>query len=85
MLNGSCTSILGAMEGGASFDEATALARRLGYAEADPSNDVDGHDAAHKLALLAQLAFGLAVVSPRIRRTGIGAMTPSATSHVRAC
>ncbi|MGA9944476.1 MAG: homoserine dehydrogenase [Candidatus Cybelea sp.] len=83
VLNGSCTSILSAMESGASFDEATALARRLGYAEADPTNDVDGHDAAHKLALLAQLAFGLAVVSPRIRRTGIGAITQRDVARAR--
>ena len=49
--------------------QALAQAQRCGYAEADPSNDVDGIDAAHKLAIVAQLAFGLSVVSPRIRRT----------------
>jgi homoserine dehydrogenase len=74
VLNGSCTTILSAMERGAGFDEALASAQRRGYAEADPSNDVEGTDAAHKLALIAQLAFGLAVVSPRIRRGGIGAL-----------
>ena len=75
VVNGSCTSILSAMEGGAAFGEALARAQRLGYAESDPANDVEGTDAAHKLAVIAQLAFGLAVVSPRIRRTGIGAVS----------
>ncbi|MGC1760119.1 MAG: homoserine dehydrogenase [Candidatus Cybelea sp.] len=83
VLNGSCTSILSAMENGASFDEALARAKRLGYAEADPSNDVDGHDAAHKLALLAQLAFGLAVVSPRIPRSGIVPVTQRDVARAR--
>ncbi|HEY5426325.1 MAG TPA: homoserine dehydrogenase [Candidatus Tumulicola sp.] len=71
VLNGTCTSILAAMEGGADYAGALAQAQRLGFAEADPANDVDGIDAAHKLALLIGLAFGLAVISPRIRRTGI--------------
>jgi homoserine dehydrogenase len=62
------------MEEGADYAGALAEAQRLGYAEADPSNDVDGIDAAHKLALLVQLAFGLAVISPRIRRSGIAAI-----------
>ncbi|MGC1381436.1 MAG: homoserine dehydrogenase [Candidatus Baltobacteraceae bacterium] len=75
VVSGTCTSILSAMEGGASFDDALAEAQRLGYAEADPSGDVNADDAAHKLALLAQMAFGLAVVSPRIRRTGIAAVS----------
>ncbi|MHB8146191.1 MAG: homoserine dehydrogenase [Vulcanimicrobiaceae bacterium] len=71
VVNGTCTFILSAMEEGASYDEALAAAQDAGYAEADPANDVEGIDAAHKLALLVQLAFGLAVISPRIRRTGI--------------
>ena len=83
VLNGSCTSILCAMESGATFDEALARARQLGYTEADPSNDVEGHDAAHKLALLAQLAFDLAVVSPRIRRAGIVSITQRDVARAR--
>lgn len=75
IVNGSCTSILSAMEAGAGYHEALAYAQALGYAEADPANDVEGIDAAHKLALLAQLAFGVALVSPRIRRTGITAVS----------
>ncbi len=75
VLNGTCTSLLSAMERGAEFAEALATAQRLGYAESDPANDVEGTDAAHKLAIIAQVAFGLAVISPRIRRTGIAAVT----------
>jgi homoserine dehydrogenase len=71
VMNGTCTAILSAMEAGEEYDAALARAQALGYAEADPSSDVNGDDAAHKLALLVQLAFGLAVISPRIRRSGI--------------
>jgi homoserine dehydrogenase len=83
IINGTCTSILSAMEEGSSYAGALARARRLGYAEADPSNDVDGIDAAHKLALIAQLAFGLAVTSPRIRRQGIAAVTQRDVARAR--
>ncbi|HET9029326.1 MAG TPA: homoserine dehydrogenase [Candidatus Aquilonibacter sp.] len=71
VMNGTCNAILCAMESGAEYEEALSHAQAAGYAEADPTNDVDGHDAAHKLAVLMQLGFGLAVISPRIRRNGI--------------
>jgi homoserine dehydrogenase len=59
ILNGTCNYILTSMrETGRSFDEVLAEAQALGYAEADPGFDIDGIDAAHKLALLAALAFG---------------------------
>ncbi|MCB9942130.1 MAG: homoserine dehydrogenase [Geminicoccaceae bacterium] len=59
ILNGTCNYILTAMrESGRDFQEVLDEAQALGYAEADPSFDVDGIDAAHKLALLASLAFG---------------------------
>ena len=59
ILNGTCNYILTAMEeSGRDFDEVLSEAQSLGYAEADPSFDVDGIDAAHKLALLTSLAFG---------------------------
>ena len=64
IVNGTCNYILTAMEDdGWSFAEALATAQRLGYAEADPTFDVDGIDAAQKLAVLAALAFdtGIAV------------------------
>ncbi len=60
ILNGTSNYILSAMErSGEDFAETLAEAQRLGYAEADPALDVDGGDAAHKLAILAALAFGL--------------------------
>lgn len=59
ILNGTCNYILTAMrETGRDFGDILAEAQALGYAEADPSTDVDGWDAAHKLAILAGLAFG---------------------------
>ena len=59
ILNGTCNYILTTMrETGRDFADVLAEAQALGYAEADPSFDVDGIDAAHKLALLAALAFG---------------------------
>ncbi|HEX3370026.1 MAG TPA: homoserine dehydrogenase [Candidatus Cybelea sp.] len=83
VVNGTCTSILSAMEDGDSFAEALAQAQRCGYAEADPSNDVDGTDAAHKLAVVAQLAFGLSVISPRIRHVGITEVTQRDVARAR--
>ena len=62
ILNGTCNFILTTMrESGRDFADVLQEAQRLGYAEADPSFDIDGVDAAHKLALLAAVAFGNAV------------------------
>ena len=58
-------------EQGRSYADALAEAQRRGYAEADPTLDVDGTDAAHKLAILAQIAFGVAVPLAAIERRGI--------------
>jgi len=59
ILNGTCNYILTTMrETGRSFEDVLAEAQALGYAEADPSFDIDGIDTAHKLAILASLAFG---------------------------
>jgi homoserine dehydrogenase len=59
ILNGTCNYILSTMETtGRDFDTVLADAQRLGYAEAEPSFDVDGIDAAHKLTILAAIAFG---------------------------
>ncbi|MFO0925581.1 MAG: homoserine dehydrogenase [Gemmataceae bacterium] len=72
ILNGTSNFILSAMTDlGQSYAEALAEAQRLGYAEADPTLDVDGTDAAHKLAILAQIAFGVAVPLSAIERRGI--------------
>src|SRR5439155_26444924 len=75
ILNGTCNFILTRMsEQGVSYAEALAQAQERGYAEADPTLDVDGTDAAHKLAILAQIAFGVAVPVGSIDRRGIAAL-----------
>jgi homoserine dehydrogenase len=62
ILNGTCNYVLTTMrESGREFDDVLAEAQRLGYAEADPSFDIDGIDSAHKLAVLASVAFGTEV------------------------
>src|SRR5438094_8412288 len=72
ILNGTSNFILTEMsERGVGYAEAVAEAQRRGYAEADPTLDVDGTDAAHKLAILAQIAFGATVPVERIERRGI--------------
>ena len=72
ILNGTCNYILTAMrESGRDFAEVLAEAKQLGYAEADPSFDIDGVDAAHKLALLAAVAFGNAVDFKGVHVEGI--------------
>lgn len=59
ILNGTCNHILTRMaSGGLEFEDALSEAQALGFAEADPSFDIDGVDAAHKLAILASIAFG---------------------------
>ncbi len=72
ILNGTCNFILTRMtENGQSYADALAEAQRFGYAEADPTLDVNGTDAAHKLAILVQIAFGLSVPVENIDRRGI--------------
>jgi homoserine dehydrogenase len=72
ILNGTCNYILTVMrERGREFSEVLADAQRLGYAEADPSFDVDGIDTAHKLAILAALAFGRPVAFGDVHIEGI--------------
>jgi len=77
ILNGTCNYILTRMEQeGLSFEECLKDAQRLGYAEADPSFDVDGHDTAQKLAILASLAFGTAVAQNAVNVEGISSIAP---------
>jgi len=72
ILNGTCNYILSEMEEkGSDFDAVLAEAQRLGYAESDPSFDIDGIDAAHKLSILSSLAFGTAVDFGAVEITGI--------------
>ena len=78
ILNGTCNYILSTMrESGRDFDEVLAEAQALGYAEADPSFDVDGVDAAHKLAILTSLAFGCEVDFGAVYAEGIRNITAS--------
>jgi homoserine dehydrogenase len=71
ILNGTTNSMLDLMEGGASYADALADAQRKGMAEADPTADVDGHDAAAKLAILIMLAFRQWIDASAIPRNGI--------------
>jgi homoserine dehydrogenase len=72
ILNGTCNYILTQMrERGREFAEVLADAQKLGYAEADPTFDIDGIDAAHKLAILAALAFGRPVAFDAVHVEGI--------------
>jgi homoserine dehydrogenase len=76
IVNGTTNYVLTRMsEDGMSFAEALGDAQRLGYAEADPTADVDGHDAAAKCAILASIAFNARVVAGDVYREGIGAVT----------
>lgn len=72
ILNGTCNYILTTMEKhGSDFDAVLKEAQNLGYAEADPGFDIDGIDAAHKLAILASLSFGTAVDFEGVETAGI--------------
>ena len=76
IVNGTTNYILDQMETtGASFEDALAEAQALGYAEADPTADVEGYDAASKAAILAGLAFHSEVPVDRVHREGITSIT----------
>jgi homoserine dehydrogenase len=77
ILNGTCNYILSRMEQDElSFAECLKEAQRLGYAEADPTFDVEGHDTAQKLAILASLAFGTRVDQAAVYVEGISSIAP---------
>jgi homoserine dehydrogenase len=77
ILNGTCNYILTRMEREKlSFADCLADAQRLGYAEADPTFDVEGHDTAQKLAILASLAFGIKVDESAVFVEGISSIAP---------
>ena len=72
IMNGTCNYILTRMEKeGLSFADCLKEAQRLGYAEADPSFDIEGNDTAHKLAILTTLAFGTKIAADEIYLEGI--------------
>ena len=81
IVNGTTNFILTRMEAGADYGEALAEAQRLGYAEADPTDDVSGADAAAKMAILATVAFGARVTPDDVLCEGIESMRPE---HIEA-
>jgi homoserine dehydrogenase len=84
IINGTTNFILSAMHNsGQPFKEVLAEAQRLGYAEVDPSFDIEGIDAAHKLTLLASLAFGIPVQFDKAYVEGISALTPADIAYAQ--
>src|SRR5205807_4806794 len=84
LLNGTTTYICSQMETGKSFDEALAEATAAGYAEADPTNDVDGHDAAYKLSILVSLLEGRHFHPDNVRRSSLRGIAASDVSGAAA-
>ncbi|MGW8281804.1 MAG: homoserine dehydrogenase [Gemmatimonadota bacterium] len=76
ILNGTCNYILTRMEAGSSYEDALAEAQQKGYAEADPTGDVEGFDAAGKVVILGNLLMGVPLAMSDVDRTGISALTP---------
>ena len=84
IVNGTTNFILDAMDStGAAFDDVLAEAQALGYAEADPTADVGGHDAAAKAAILASLAFHTTVSSDQVHTEGITGITAADVADAR--
>lgn len=76
VMNGTGNYLLARLSEGWSFDAALKKAQELGFAEADPSTDVDGHDAADKLSLIIRRAFGRDVAPNRIPKQSLADITP---------
>lgn len=84
ILNGTSNFIVTQMdENGSAYDDVVRKAQELGYAEADPTMDVDGTDAAQKLAILAHLAFGATVDWNDIPRVGIDGLDPNDLKYAK--
>jgi len=84
IVNGTTNFILSKMsESSSSYHDALAEAQSLGYAERDPTADVEGFDAAAKAAILANVAFGARVVAGDVYREGISAITPADIAAAR--
>ncbi len=84
IFNGTTNYILTRMEAGSSYAEALAEAQAQGYAEADPTGDVEGYDAAAKVAILARLVLGLNVPFASVERKGITSLTQADITGARA-
>lgn len=76
ILNSTTNLILSRMEGGETFEQATAYAQAIGIAETDPSGDIDGWDAAVKVAALVNVLMGIPLTPTQVDRTGIRGLTP---------
>lgn len=82
IINGTTNFILTEMrEQGRKFDSVLAEAKKLGYAEADPTFDIEGIDAAHKLTILAAIAFGIPLQFDRVYTEGVTKITPADISY----
>jgi homoserine dehydrogenase len=81
IVNGTTNFILSRMERGAAYADALAVAQERGYAEADPTDDVEGLDAAAKMAILATVAFGSRVTPDEVETRGITELT---SAHIAA-
>jgi homoserine dehydrogenase len=84
IVNGTTNFVLGAMQAGSSYAEALAEAQRLGYAEADPTDDVSGADAAAKMAILATVAFGCRVPLAWVQVRGIEGLSADVVTAAQA-
>lgn len=80
IFNGTCNYILSKMDGGQPFEQALKEAQQRGYAETDPTNDIEGFDAAAKVTILANSVFHRDVTINDVRITGISSITPDAIS-----
>ena len=83
IINGTTNYILDGMAQGKTYDEALDEARGLGYAEADPSSDVDGHDSVFKLCIMASIAFSSRFHPTDIYREGITELDPKDFGYAR--
>lgn len=84
VINGTANFILSRMEHEVSFDEALAMAISLGLAEPDPTDDLDAHDAAAKLAIMGSLAFGVKIRAAQIPHQGIRQITHDDIARAQA-
>jgi homoserine dehydrogenase len=84
LLNGTTTYICSQLEAGQSFDDALNEAMRLGYAESDPSADVDGFDPAYKIAILVSLLEGRHFHPDKVNRTSLRGVTLADVAAARA-
>ncbi|MBE6517453.1 MAG: homoserine dehydrogenase [Thermoplasmata archaeon] len=83
IFNGTCNFILSRMDGGLPFDQALKEAQQLGYAETDPTNDIEGYDSASKVVILANSVFGMDAKFKDVNVTGITAITSEAIALAR--